>query len=380
VAAYAAETQATVLLLPDLASLQDRLLEPPSAGPAVLVLGPEQALLSLALPPELGLVRLSQLSAPQDVADELTVTGFPLIFNDLVRALALASRMLTPSPALQNRVPGAVQVPDAPTVDQAAQQQQLLLLADDNEVNRTVIQEQLRLLGYASETAEDGLVALQMWRSGRYALLLTDCHMPHMDGFALTEAIRQAEPAGTRLPIVAITANAMQGEAKRCLDRGMDDYLAKPLRMLELAPMLHKWLPLSSPNTAALLSMAVPNALPAAQAAVWDMDMLGQMVGDDAPMQRRLLDMFLRNAETQIAAICLSTAVSRMQDAADQAHSLKSAARMVGAMAFGALCEEIECAGLAADAALCVALAQDLDAQLEQVQAAIQAHGVATKV
>jgi len=201
--------------------------------------------------------------------------------------------------------------------------------------------------------------------------------MPNMDGFALTDAIRQAEPAGTRLPIVAITANVMQGEAQRCLERGMDDYLAKPLRMLELAPMLHKWLPLSSADTTALRSRPLPAALPAALSAVWDRDMLGQMVGDDTALQQRLLEMFLRNAEAQIASICLSMAVGRVQEAADQAHSLKSAARMVGAMAFGALCEEMECAGLAADAALCSELAQGLDAQLLLVQAAIAAQSTA---
>jgi CheY-like chemotaxis protein len=93
--------------------------------------------------------------------------------------------------------------------------------------------------------AEDGAIALRMWQSnpGRYALLLSDCHMPNLDGFGLTEAIRAAEPEGTRMPIVAVTANAMQGEAQRCFDRGMDSYLSKPLRMNELAATLNKWLP-----------------------------------------------------------------------------------------------------------------------------------------
>ena len=96
--------------------------------------------------------------------------------------------------------------------------------------------------------AEDGALALALWQNnpGRYALLLTDCHMPNLDGFGLTQAIRAQEPAGTRLPIIAVTANAMQGEGQRCRERGMDDYLSKPLRMLELAAMLDKWLPVSS--------------------------------------------------------------------------------------------------------------------------------------
>ena len=134
--------------------------------------------------------------------------------------------------------------PSAAALQHAVQTGSLILLAEDNETNREVMQEQLRLLGYTCEMAEDGAVALQLWQDnpGRYALLLTDCHMPHLDGFGLTAAIRQAEPHGTRLPIIAITANAMQGEAERCRERGMDDYLSKPLRMQELAPMLERWL------------------------------------------------------------------------------------------------------------------------------------------
>ena len=133
----------------------------------------------------------------------------------------------------------------APSIEQAVQTQRLILLAEDNETNRDVMQEQLHLLGYVCEVAEDGAIALRMWQSnpGRYALLLSDCHMPNLDGFGLTEAIRGAEPAGTRLPIIAVTANAMQGEDMRCIERGMDDYLSKPLRMNELAAMLNKWFP-----------------------------------------------------------------------------------------------------------------------------------------
>ena len=126
------------------------------------------------------------------------------------------------------------------------QSNRLILLAEDNETNRDVMDEQLRLLGYACEMAEDGLIALHMWQAnpGRYALLLSDCHMPNLDGFGLTRAIREAETAGTHLPIIAVTANAMQGEHQRCREHGMDDYLSKPLRMSELRDKLDKWLPL----------------------------------------------------------------------------------------------------------------------------------------
>jgi CheY-like chemotaxis protein len=191
-----------------------------------------------------------------------------------------------------------------------------------------------------------------------------------MDGFALTAAIRQAEPAGVRSPIVAITANAMQGEAQRCLDRGMDDYLSKPLRMAELHTMLNKWLPLPEQDLQALPS--APQA--AAHSVVWDAATLGEMVGDDAALQQDLLDRFVRNIVTQIASLSQALARAELQEAADQAHSMKSSARMVGAMLLGALCEDIEAAGLAADAALCATLAAALEPQFAAVQQAIALH------
>ncbi len=148
-------------------------------------------------------------------------------------------------PGVQVERRSPAQRPTAPTVEEAAQTKRLILLAEDHEINRDVMHEQLRILGYACEVAEDGAIALQMWQAnpGRYALLMSDCHMPNLDGFGLTSAIRLAEAADAHLPIIAVTANAMQGEAERCRDQGMDGYLSKPLRMQELSVTLGKWMP-----------------------------------------------------------------------------------------------------------------------------------------
>jgi two-component system sensor histidine kinase EvgS len=152
-------------------------------------------------------------------------------------------------PAVDNQAPGRRRRPRAEaTLDaHSGKPSPLVLLAEDNETNRDVLREQLRRLGYRSETANDGVEALQKWQAGHYDLLLTDCHMPKMDGFSLTDAIRKSEPPGQRAIIVAVTANAMEGEAQRCLDHGMDDYLSKPLRMTELQQTLARWLPLPTP-------------------------------------------------------------------------------------------------------------------------------------
>jgi CheY-like chemotaxis protein len=201
-------------------------------------------------------------------------------------------------------------------------------------------------------------VALAMWRSGRYALLLTDCHMPHMDGFELTAAIRQAEPAGARLPIIAVTANAMQGEAQRCCENDMDDYLAKPLRLSELGPMLGKWLPLSAEagHGAAGGAQEKMDEVQPALFPVWDASTLFRLVGDNPALHRRLLEKFLLTAQTQVMAIGVAVTAGETDSVTDEAHKLKSTARTVGALRFGEVCEAMEVAGRAANAGACGAL------------------------
>jgi len=124
-----------------------------------------------------------------------------------------------------------------------------ILLAEDNPVNQKVAVHMLDKLGYRCDIASNGLEAVTMLQQMPYDLVLMDCQMPEMDGFQATAAIRAKEGAlakhGTpaaRLPIVALTANALKGDRERCLDAGMDDYIAKPFRKDDLERMLKCWL------------------------------------------------------------------------------------------------------------------------------------------
>jgi HPt (histidine-containing phosphotransfer) domain-containing protein len=199
--------------------------------------------------------------------------------------------------------------------------------------------------------------------------------MPNMDGFELTAAIREAEPAGSRLPIIAVTANAMQGEAQRCKDYGMDDYLSKPLRMDELAQMLTRWLPKAASAEAGQHTRAEPPETPPTQASVaWDPDTLGRLVGENADMQRRLLAKFLVNAQNQVQTMDSARILGDLRVLADVAHTLKSAARTVGAMALGELCQTVETAGRAGDLHGCLDLVQALPGALSQAAEEINRH------
>ena len=117
-----------------------------------------------------------------------------------------------------------------------------VLLVEDNPVNQSVIEAMLRSLGLAVCTADDGLEAVELVSRQRFAAVLMDCRLPHLDGYEATRRIRQL-PNGARLPIIALTANALQGDRERCTAAGMDDYLSKPLRRTELQRVLQRWLP-----------------------------------------------------------------------------------------------------------------------------------------
>jgi CheY-like chemotaxis protein len=404
VQAYCTAAGADVIVVADLAAAREHLrrLERPagsdsehalpsrqrrlsmSSGPTVVLLGIAVATSTheLDLPADVGIVRLVRRGHNPSL-NEIAVLARPLLYQDLLHGVAVASGRLTATNSTdkseRRRPPPRTQ---APTVDQALRAGRLILLAEDNETNREVIREQLRLLGYAAEMAEDGAVALKMWQSRRYALLLTDCHMPNMDGFELTEAIRQAEAEGAHLPIIAVTANAMQGEAQRCLEHGMDDYLSKPLRLNELGPMLAKWLPPPAEMTAEVkvagevMAKVVASNPPknadesrdenAAQATsvesvIWDPATLTRMVGDNPAMHRRLLATFLLGAKDGVAAIGGAVTKGELGIIAAQAHSLKSSSRTVGALALGDLLEEMETAGRSGDLDTCRLLAASLD-------------------
>jgi two-component system sensor histidine kinase EvgS len=110
-----------------------------------------------------------------------------------------------------------------------------ILVAEDHMTNRAVIARQLERLGYAHTMVEDGEQALKALALQHYDLLISDCHMPVLDGYALTRRIREQEAGSDRhLPIVALSASALPEEVRRCHDAGMDDFLAKPVQLLEL--------------------------------------------------------------------------------------------------------------------------------------------------
>jgi PAS domain S-box-containing protein len=150
---------------------------------------------------------------------------------------------------LLERPSGVLPAPAAPLVPEAPPGlgSMRLLLAEDNLVNQRVAVAMLKKLGPIPDLAVNGLEACAAAAARPYDLILMDCQMPEMDGFQATRVIRERERGGRRVPILAMTANAMSGDRESCLEAGMDDYLAKPITLLGLREALLRWMPESLP-------------------------------------------------------------------------------------------------------------------------------------
>ncbi|MFM7346822.1 MAG: response regulator, partial [Tagaea sp.] len=225
-----------------------------------------------------------------------------------------------------------------------------ILVAEDNPTNRAVVKRQLERLGYASVVAPDGKQAMDLWRAERFDAILTDVHMPAMDGFELTHAVREAEQgSGKRTPIVALSAAAMTGEAERCLAAGMDEFVAKPVSLSALASALARAL-----GTAE--TMPVEDDASADGAALdVDVEVLRRLYGAQREDMAEVVNLFLDNAARQIAAIEAASLHGSSEAARETAHALKGAARSVGANALGDATARLETelrAGLAKPEAL----------------------------
>ncbi len=255
----------------------------------------------------------------------------------------------------------------APTVAQARELGCLILVAEDDTINRMVILRQLALLGYAAEAVEDGSRALQKWREYPHALLLTDLNMPRMDGHELTAAIRLEEHVSgrPRMPILALTANALGTHTGLARRSGFDDYLTKPVPLKQLQAALARWMPDRQPDaeppappaaTAIAADGPAPSPSPAEPSAdtllpELNLDVLRRLVGDDEATVRELLADFLDSASQEAQALVIALQGGDLREAAAIAHKLKSASRSVGALALGELCADLERHSAASDAA-----------------------------
>lgn len=179
--------------------------------------------------------RSDQLGLLQE--DVYKIQSFPVLQSELIRAIAFLTNKQKPT--LIEKQPH-----ELTGAQKDSRARKSILLVEDNEINQVVLLKQLEILGYPAVVAKNGLKGLEMWKTENYDIILLDCHMPVMDGFEMAQEIRKREEEGelSRVPIVAITANALTGDADKCYACGMDDYLAKPVEIVSLEAKLSQYL------------------------------------------------------------------------------------------------------------------------------------------
>lgn len=206
----------------------------------------------------------------------------------------------------------------------------LILAVDDHPINRNLLSRQLKLLGLRSETAENGVMALDMWRDGAFSMIITDCHMPEMDGYVLARTIRKIEAESTRAhtPIIAWTANALAEESDHCIAAGMDDLLVKPANLMQLKEALVKWLPISA-SADSQVDAAIHSVTNTNSGAI-DFKILTEIVPNSTE-QIQVLQDFLTYIRADNPKLVNALELGEQVNANRIAHRMKGSSRMVGA-------------------------------------------------
>jgi two-component system, sensor histidine kinase and response regulator len=245
-----------------------------------------------------------------------------------------------------------------------------ILVIEDHETNQLLARRLLESFGHRVRLAENGQVGLDAATREAFDLILMDMQMPVMGGLEAATALRARE-AGTRarVPIIALTANAMAGARETCLAAGMDDYMTKPYTSQQLRAMLERWLP----DGAAAAALALAPAAPVHSTPSLDLAVLRSYVGDDEAMVEELLRSFLATSDKVALRLRNGLRERKAEAVAACGHQLRSSSRMVGALALGELCAVLEGAGKGGDWSTIEATMDAFEASLTSVSAAANA-------
>jgi signal transduction histidine kinase/ligand-binding sensor domain-containing protein/CheY-like chemotaxis protein/HPt (histidine-containing phosphotransfer) domain-containing protein len=236
-----------------------------------------------------------------------------------------------------------------------------ILLAEDNLVNQKVARGTLERMGYKVDIASNGAEALRAWESGRYHLILMDCQMPVMDGYQTAREIRAREAAGARIPIIALTADAMSGAERECLGAGMDGYLTKPLDRERLAAALDRHLNATRPASSALQTQPVAtatattsalptSALPTSAAAASpqvsdapvDWDQFMSLADGDGEFAEQLMQLFIDSGDAALKEIRDALDRGDLPSIRRAAHAFKGSSASIRAQPASAAAARLE--------------------------------------
>ena len=256
-----------------------------------------------------------------------------------------------------------------------------ILLVEDNLVNQAVALGMLqKMQGYDVVVANNGNEALDDFKQSAFDVILMDCHMPELDGFEATMEIRRLEQASRRkrIPIIALTANAMAQDRQDCLNAGMDDHLAKPLSRLQMQEMLDRWMPVVAPMQPSALgdeARTTGFGMLSGDIDVIDKQVLSQLRelqnADNPDLLQRVIRLYLVESPKLIAKMKLAVQQGSRVETERMSHSLKSSSANVGATALARLCSDIHSATRAGDMSLAHSSMLPLELEFVLVQSAL---------
>ncbi|MCS6953124.1 MAG: response regulator, partial [Bryobacteraceae bacterium] len=304
------------------------------------------------------LVLLTSVGRPGDLA-RVQKMGFAACLTKPVRPSDLLNCLDAVLAGAGLRAPQSS--PSRSTLPRPLRQRPLrVLVAEDNVANQQVMLGLLKKLGLRADAVANGLEAVKALQSIPYDLVLMDVEMPEMDGLEATRQIRRLAAGSTKpdVPIIAMTAHALQGDRERCLQAGMNDYLAKPVEIAALIRALDRWLPEDSapapeaaPMPSATVPASEPNPRPSPEAppVVLDKEGILARLMNDRELVRKVAETFLDDAPRQFEALRAYLEAGDMLRLERQAHSLKGASANVGGEALRAAAWEMEQAAKAGD-------------------------------
>jgi CheY-like chemotaxis protein/HPt (histidine-containing phosphotransfer) domain-containing protein len=217
-----------------------------------------------------------------------------------------------------------------------------ILLAEDNITNQQVALGILKKFGLQASGVFNGIEALQMVKTEAFNLVLMDVQMPEMDGLEATRRIRRLPSFVREIPIIAMTAHAMQGDREKCLQAGMNDYISKPVTPQGLSEVLAKWLPSIEAGAMHEPETVSPSNMASSEIEIWDVQgMLERMMGDKE-LAKMIVEGFIGDLPKQIQAMKNFIENKDIVGCERQAHTIKGAAANVGGRALSSAASEME--------------------------------------
>ncbi|MDN4163540.1 response regulator [Nocardioides abyssi] len=346
----------------------------------------DAALLDLAMPGRdgLDLARAIRDDPAYAALTLVVLTSFTTIDADEVTRAGVAGLLTKPvlPPALRgvllSTLAGVEAAPVLPDHEPQAGAEQRVLVVEDNPVNQMVASGLLEQMGYEVLTAEDGVVALEVLAHQRVDAVLMDVQMPRLDGYAATRELRRREGSGARVPVIAMTAAAVEGERERCLEAGMDDFLTKPVDPVALGSVLAQWV---GPGSVApsmeeeQVEMAPSDPIDGLD--VERLDMLRDLDPGNTAYLDRAIGNFLANSGPTVERLRELVEQDDADAVRQAAHKLAGSALNLGVVEVGAAARELEFLGDAGTTEGAGRLVDALDASVQRGQGLLAAYRAA---